>query len=132
LAQGRLGNRGRLGKLIYLYRDPEFDAACKKVHNFVDKIVFKALEKSEPHDSEKFIDSKGESERYLFLTEMIKSTRNPKQLSDELLNILLAGRGKKPCLCHEIAHIIRRNSLTPTCLAPGWDLITDFLSRYYC
>lgn len=108
LAQRRLGNRTRLGKWIRLCRDTEFDTACKTVHEFVDRIVFKALEKSQPKDAEKSIDGKTGAERYLFLTEMIKSTRDPKQLRDELLNILLAGRDTTASLLSNTFHVLAR------------------------
>ncbi|KAH7346609.1 cytochrome P450 [Rhexocercosporidium sp. MPI-PUGE-AT-0058] len=106
LAQSRLGNRTRLGRLAPLYRDTEFDDACKFVHQFVDKIIFKALEKTHPQDPEKSIESK--SERYVFLTEMLNSTRDPKQLRDELLNILLAGRDTTASLLSNTFHVLAR------------------------
>lgn len=108
LAQSRLANRGRLGRLIYLCRDAEFDEACQIVHRFVDKIIFKALEKLHPHDAEKSIDGKTEPERYVFLTEMLKSTTDPKQLRDELLNILLAGRDTTASLLSNTFHVLAR------------------------
>jgi cytochrome P450 len=107
-AQSRLANRGRLGKLIYLYRDKEFDAACKTVHQFVDKIIFRSLEKLHPRDAEKSIDGNGQPERYVFLTEMLKSTTDPKQLRDELLNILLAGRDTTASLLSNTFHVLAR------------------------
>ena len=70
LAQSRLGNRSRLGRLANLFRDSELDEACKFVHQFVDKIIFQALEKSHPRDPEKSIESA--SDRYVFLEELIK------------------------------------------------------------
>lgn len=108
LAQSRLANRGRLGKLIHLCRDPEFDEACKIVHKFVDKIIFKSLEKLHPRDAEKSIDGKRQPERYVFLTEMLKSTTDPKQLRDELLNILLAGRDTTASLLSNTFHVLAR------------------------
>ena len=108
LAQSRLANRGRLGKLIHLCSDREFDAACKTVHQFVDKIIFKSLEKLHPRDAEKSIDGNGQPERYVFLTEMLKSTRDPKQLRDELLNILLAGRDTTASLLSNTFHVLAR------------------------
>lgn len=108
LAQGRLPNRARLGKLIHLYRDREFHDACQTVHRFVDRIVFEALEKHNPRDAEKSIDGIGEKERYVFLTEMIKATRDPKQLRDELLNILLAGRDTTASLLSNTFHVLAR------------------------
>jgi len=91
-----------------LYRDPEFDRACNFVHAFVDNIINRALERAEPHDAEKSIDGAGEKERYVFLTEMLKSTRDPKQLRDELLNILLAGRDTTASLLSHTFHVLAR------------------------
>ena len=108
LAQSRLGNRSRMGKLVHLYRDSEFDKACRIVHDFVDKIVSKALEKVQPLDAEKSIDGKGDADRYVFLTEMVKATRDPKRLRDELLNILLAGRDTTASLLSNTFHVLAR------------------------
>jgi hypothetical protein len=91
-----------MGKLVQFYRDPEFDEACRTVHAFVDRIVERALERRMllDNDLEKSIAGKSE-ERYVFLDELTKSTQDPKQLRDELLNILLAGRGKYSCASHQ-------------------------------
>lgn len=107
-AQGRLGNRSRLGKLVALFREKEFDQACNIVHRFVDNIVLRALERSQPKDAEKVIDGKGEKQRYVFLDELINSTRDPKQLRDELLNILLAGRDTTASLLSNTFHQLAR------------------------
>ena len=111
LAQSRLGNRSRMGKLSYLFRDREFDEACQTVHEFVDKIVYTALEKSQPHDAEKIIDGNGQQpERYIFLTELLKTTRDPRELRHELLNILLAGRDTTASLLSNTFHVLARRS----------------------
>jgi cytochrome P450 len=108
-AQSQLGARSRMGNLVYLFRSSEFDKACKRVHEFVDKIVHKALEKTvEPLDAEKSIDGNGESQRYIFATEMAKSTRDPEQLRSELLNILLAGRDTTASLLSHTFHVLAR------------------------
>jgi cytochrome P450 len=108
LAQSRLVSRSRLGKLVFLLRDKEFDQACRSVHKFVDNIVFKALERARPLDAEKSIDGKGHAERYTFLTELLRSTQDPKQLRDELLNILLAGRDTTASLLSNTFHVLAR------------------------
>lgn len=108
LAQGRLTNRLRLGKFVCFFRDKEFDNACNIVHSFIDKIIFKALEKQHPKDAEKSIDSKGESGRYVFMTELLKATTDAKQLRDELLNILLAGRDTTASLLSNTFHVLAR------------------------
>lgn len=107
-AQGRLGQRSRLGKLVHLFPDREFDEACKTVHRFVDNIVFRALERSQPKDAEKSIDGKGGKDRYVFLSELMNATRDPKQLRDELLNILLAGRDTTASLLSNTFHVLAR------------------------
>ncbi|TVY34862.1 Cytochrome P450 monooxygenase [Lachnellula occidentalis] len=108
LAQNRLLRRTRLAKLVWLYKDKDFDIACKVVHEFVDNIINKALEKADPIDAEKSIDGTGEPERYIFLTEMLKATRDPIQLRDELLNILLAGRDTTASLLSHTFHVLAR------------------------
>lgn len=97
-AQSALNSRSRLGKLKFLFKDREFEKSCKIVHEFVDKIVATALAK----DVEK------SGDRYLFLDEMLKSTRDPKRLRDELLNILLAGRDTTASLLSHTFHELAR------------------------
>lgn len=92
IAQGRLGRRGRLGKLVHLFRDKEFEDSCVTVHKFVDDIISRALEKRNSQDVEKSAEGSGAPQRYTFLNELVRSTQDPKQIRDELLNILLAGR----------------------------------------
>ncbi|TVY30969.1 Cytochrome P450 monooxygenase [Lachnellula hyalina] len=108
LAQNRLARRSRLAKLVWLFKDKDFDVACEVVHEFVDNIINKALEKADPVDAEKSIDGTGEPERYVFLTEMLKATRDPKQLRDELLNVLLAGRDTTASLLSHTFHVLAR------------------------
>ncbi len=109
LAQRKLVSRGRMGKLGQFQRaDMELEDACKTVHNFVDKIVYKTLEKGQLRDVEKSIDGDGKKERYVFLSEMAKSTQDPKQLRDELLNILLAGRDTTASLLSNTFHVLAR------------------------
>ncbi|TVY20683.1 Cytochrome P450 monooxygenase fsdH [Lachnellula arida] len=108
LAQNRLARRSRLAKLVWVFKDKDFDVACKVVHEFVDNIINKALEKANPVDAEKSIDGTGEPERYVFLTEMLKATQDPKQLRDELLNVLLAGRDTTASLLSHTFHVLAR------------------------
>ncbi|CAG8950261.1 hypothetical protein HYFRA_00008499 [Hymenoscyphus fraxineus] len=107
LAQSRLGMRIRMGKLAWLYRDTNFDKACKEVHRFVDRIVLEALQNTPCDNPEKSFDKEGE--RYVFLTELIKSTRDPQVLRDQLLNILLAGRDTTASLLSNTFHALVRN-----------------------
>ena len=108
LAQSRLGRRSRLGRLNLLLKDKEFDDACRVVHTFVNRIVRQALERKVPEDAEKSINSDGREERYTFLSELLRSTRDPKQLRDELLSILLAGRDTTASLLSNTFHVLAR------------------------
>ncbi|KAL3422064.1 N-alkane-inducible cytochrome P450 [Phlyctema vagabunda] len=108
VAQGRLSNRSRLGRLVNFCPDPNFDAACKTVHKFVDKIVERALERVKALDAEKTIDGKDQAERYVFLNELARATQNPRQLRDELLNIFLAGRDTTASLLSHTFHLLAR------------------------
>ncbi|KAG9227957.1 putative cytochrome P450 alkane hydroxylase [Amylocarpus encephaloides] len=108
-AQSKLALRIRMGNLSFLQGGREFTKACKEVHEFFDEIVRKQLEKTEPKDAEKSIDSPGKKGKYRFLDELIKSTRDPKQLRDELLNILLAGRDTTASLLSNTIHALVRN-----------------------
>jgi len=74
----------------------------------VENIIQKALEKAEPGDIEKIIGGDGDDHRYVFLNEMVKATRDPIQLRDETLNILLAGRDTTASLLSNTFHVLAR------------------------
>lgn len=65
---------------------PRFRKCCNKVHKFAQYYVNKALEA--PMEE---IEAKSEK-GYTFLYELVKQTRDPKVLQDQLLNIMVAGR----------------------------------------
>jgi len=89
-AQSELNARGRLGPFMFLYRNKDFELACKRVHNFVDQFVMRALEYRRAHlAGEKSEKEKG---KYIFANELALATDDPMQIRAELLNILLAGR----------------------------------------
>lgn len=64
----------------------KFRSACSKVHKFAQFYVNKALEAPQEE-----IEAKSEK-GYTFLYELVKQTRDPKVLQDQLLNIMVAGR----------------------------------------
>ncbi|KAM9900593.1 hypothetical protein OXX79_005046 [Metschnikowia pulcherrima] len=63
-----------------------FRRSCKTVHNFAKYYVDKALD-MDPET----LDKKSQS-GYTFLYELAKTTKNPRVLQDQLLNIMVAGR----------------------------------------
>lgn len=91
-AQHRIASRARLGDFYWLLGGKEFRNACETVHHFVESIVADALEETKIESTEDTAD------RYVFLRELIKKTRDPLVLRDQLLNVLLAGRDTTGCL----------------------------------
>lgn len=106
-AQVTIGNGGRsLVNLGKFFGNDEFEKNCKIVHDFVDKIVHKILKEVDPSDPEKSVGVNGG--RYVFLIETAKVTRDPEQLRDESLNILLAGRDTTASLLSHTFHVLAR------------------------
>ncbi|CAH2351030.1 cytochrome P450 52A13 [[Candida] railenensis] len=86
LAQSYLATRSWSQFFYPLINPKEFRVACANVHKFAKYYVNKALEIN-PEDLDKT-----NPQGYVFLYELVKETRNPKVLQDQLLNILIAGR----------------------------------------
>lgn len=107
-AQGQLSHRSRLGRLVGLFHNSDFNKACKTVHAFVDKLVVRAIERVKALDAEKTIDGKDQAGRYVFLNELARATQDPIQLRDELLNIFLAGRDTTASLLSHTFHVLAR------------------------
>lgn len=91
-AQNQLPTRLRLGPFLWLYRNKEFDRSCKRVHDYIDKFVDKALSRrNETHNGDDKHDA-SMKQKYIFVNELARATNDPVQIRSELLNILLAGR----------------------------------------
>ncbi|KAM3452032.1 hypothetical protein BB8028_0005g06800 [Beauveria bassiana] len=86
-ANATIALRGMLMDFYYLYRPSSLAQDCKEVHKFADHFVQRALN-TEVQDTE----GDSETEAYVFLRELVKTTRDPYVLRSQLLNILLAGR----------------------------------------
>lgn len=85
-AQNVLASRAYSQAFYWLINPPHFRKSCKIVHGFAKYYVEKALEM----DAETL--EKKSASGYTFLYELAKTTRNPKVLQDQLLNIMVAGR----------------------------------------
>lgn len=107
-AQTELNLRLRLGPFVWLYRNKNFDRACVRVHNFVDKFVAKALEfRRESLASGKMNEEKQKG-KYIFMNELALATDDPIQIRSEILNILLAGRDTTAGLLSNTFHVLAR------------------------
>jgi cytochrome P450 len=89
-----------------LYRNKEFDIACKRVHNFVDKFVARALEYRRAYRAGETSGTEKEKGKYIFANELALATDDPMQIRAELLNILLAGRDTTAGLLSNTFHVL--------------------------
>ncbi|KAF4301334.1 Cytochrome P450 [Botryosphaeria dothidea] len=87
-SQWYLARASRFGSKYWLAHTPDFKKQCREVHAFIDHFVQLALTK-EKKELER---TAGGKEKYVFLNALAAQTRDPIQLRDQLLNILLAGR----------------------------------------
>ena len=89
IAQDYLFRRSRLGGQYWLIGGKDFRKHCSIVHRFIDQAVQEALlvgnQDCEATDVRSFLDA------------LIQTTRDPRILRDQLLNVLLAGRDTTAC-----------------------------------
>ena len=117
-AQDMLYRRERLGSAYWLISKKKFEKCCAAAHQYIDKAVQEALlaeshnnpelqanEKSlGSNDSREVTESQDDYQDdqaanvHCFLDALIKETRDPKVLRDQLINIMLAGRDTTACL----------------------------------
>ncbi|KAK4695681.1 hypothetical protein P7C71_g2121, partial [Lecanoromycetidae sp. Uapishka_2] len=95
---------GKIGQLL-LYNRKEHKGDIEFCHDFVDHFVRKGLEHRKTLDLEK---AEKVEERYVFLNELVKHTRDPIQIRSELLNVLLAGRDTTASLLSDVWFILAR------------------------
>jgi cytochrome P450 len=91
-AQHAVAMRARTGFLKNFIRDKKGTESIRVVHEYVDQFVDEAVRYREAHDD---LEKKGgplPAEKYVFLHELAKATKDKRRLRDELLNVLLAGR----------------------------------------
>lgn len=91
-----LGVRGRLAEKYWLYSPRSFYDRCKEVHKFADYYVNLALTTDLSTVKDRNLEKGTHKEKYIFLAELVKATRDPIELRSQLLNILLAGKSALP------------------------------------
>ena len=105
-SQAAIGEASRAGRFGIFYRESSFHGDVKYVHEFVDRFVQRGLDYRKTLDLEK-AEAKSE-ERYVFLHELVKHTKDPIQIRSELLNILLAGRDTTASLLSNTWFVLSR------------------------
>jgi cytochrome P450 len=87
-SQEYVAKRGRLGFLRRFFQNQKGEDAIRICHEFVDQFVDEAVHYREKLDA----GSAENDDKYVFLYELAKETKDKRRLRDELLNVLLAGR----------------------------------------
>lgn len=107
VAQHSVTMRARLGILRNVYKDKEGAEAIRICHEFVDQFVDEALRYREKLDIEKKEGLRTE-EKYVFLYELAKETKDKRRLRDELMNVLLAGRDTTASLLSNLWFVLAK------------------------
>jgi len=84
--QDYLGKRVRLGRLAWLLRTGDFNAAVARIHDFIRPYVERALERTEKPASN------DRKDKLVMLDELARETRDPTELRNQVLHVFLAGR----------------------------------------
>lgn len=92
-AQDRMAIHIALGKWALLKPDPKFQHHVRVVHKFVDELVQKALQGN---------GSDCKTQPYVLLRALVEDVKDPIQIRDEVLNILIAGRDTTASLISNI------------------------------
>lgn len=90
-AQDDITVRSRYGIFDRFRSNKKGEEAIKICHAYIEKFVDEALRFRRQLDEEKLAGSE-KNEKYYFIQEVAKQTKDVKRIRDELINILLAGR----------------------------------------
>jgi cytochrome P450 len=109
--------------MYWLHSPREFYRQCKQVHAFADYYVNLAL----TTDLTKSSTTPTGRQKYIFLAELVKSTRDPLELRSQLLNILLAGRDTTAGLLGWTFYVLARH---PAAYAKLRKIVLDAFGTY--
>ena len=102
-SQNYLATRAWMQNWYWLINSRVFRDSNEVVHNFAKFYVNKAL-KATPQEAEE-----RSKDGYVFLYELVKETRDPQVLQDQLLNIMIAGRDTTAGLLSFTMYELSRN-----------------------
>lgn len=107
-AQSGAERRFRLGSFAKFVPQATFYKAVKKIHDYMDAHVERALEnrRSQQQCSN---DGAQDDKRHIFLHELAKVTGDREMLRDELLGIFFAGRDTTSALLSNLFFVVARN-----------------------
>lgn len=102
-AQRCLIDRTRYGAFLPFYRNKQFNTSVRICHEWIDKFVHQNLECRVQAGKGK------QSEGYTFLEELSRRSRSAKDLRDQLLCVLLAGRDTTAGLLSNVFYFLARH-----------------------
>ena len=105
-AQHQMPDRNRMGIMNLFIPNTKFEAACKVVHAWADTYIDQWLRNRDPEKSQK---SASDNSKYVCLEQIADQVQNPRQLRDEMLNVLLAGRDTTAGLLSNTFHVLSRH-----------------------
>lgn len=98
-AQHRMAMHVALGWWALLKPDFQFRHHVLVVHNFIDDFVQKALREHRPG---------AKNQSYVLLQALVEDVKDPIQIRDELINILIAGRDTTASLISNVFFVLSR------------------------
>ncbi|KAI1459985.1 putative N-alkane-inducible cytochrome P450 [Annulohypoxylon moriforme] len=96
-----IDKRGALAKFYWLMNSSEFKEHCGAIHAFADGLVADRLANPYEKDPEK-------GARFNLLNELAKETQDPRELRNETLHVLIAGRDTTGCLLGWVLYFLAR------------------------
>lgn len=98
-----IDKRGALAKFYWLLNSKEFKEHCDTIHDFADSIVAERLASKEKKTASE------KAGRYNLLSELAKDTQNARELRNETLHVLIAGRDTTGCLLGWVFYFLARH-----------------------
>ncbi|CAJ2500194.1 Uu.00g030470.m01.CDS01 [Anthostomella pinea] len=100
-----IDKRGALAKFYWLMNSKEFKANCSTIHDFADSLVADRL----AHPQEKVNADPEKAPRFSLLNELAKETQDARELRNETLHVLIAGRDTTGCLLGWVVYFLARH-----------------------
>ncbi|KAL7620240.1 hypothetical protein AAE478_009233 [Parahypoxylon ruwenzoriense] len=99
-----IDKRGALAKFYWLMNSTEFKEHCAAIHAFADGIVADRLAHGDPEKG-----NGKDGGRFNLLNELAKETQDARELRNETLHVLIAGRDTTGCLLGWVAYFLARH-----------------------
>ncbi|KAI1204810.1 putative N-alkane-inducible cytochrome P450 [Annulohypoxylon truncatum] len=99
-----IDKRGALAKFYWLMNSAEFTQHCAAIHAFADGLVADRL--ANPYHAKQ---DPEKGARFSLLNELAKDTQDPRELRNETLHVLIAGRDTTGCLLGWVLYFLARH-----------------------